>query len=72
MEQRWIEELIISSGQDWRGIEKVELTLHVESLVEHGVGDRRVEMGSNDVKWASIVGGVFIGGWEMKFDFFIF
>jgi hypothetical protein len=43
MEQRRIDELIRSSGRDWRAIEMVELTLHVRSLVCHGVGECRTE-----------------------------
>jgi hypothetical protein len=43
MEQRRIDELIGSSGQDWRTMEKVEEILHVESLVQHGVREWRRE-----------------------------
>jgi hypothetical protein len=37
MDQRRIDELIRSSGQDWRAIEKVGERLHIRSPLRHGV-----------------------------------
>jgi hypothetical protein len=44
MERRRIDELIRSSGPDWRAIEKVEKRLHVQSPVRHGVGEWKGEL----------------------------